>query len=162
MHFILIFICCININCSPPSEQDIKVLAKYQIWCLLWWHLNSVTSAEMMEFHENILWKKSNELKLMKYPWHFAMHFPCETICQKFLYYRSSNSVWRNFQTPSHSNENLYPSFLTWTVGYILLGCAAACRESFHVFTFITCFMTQPAGQCTYCQSKARYSWNIF
>ena len=43
-----------------------------------------------------------------------------------------------------------------------LLGCAAACRESFRVFTFITCFMTQPAGRCTYCQSKARYSWNIF
>ena len=43
-----------------------------------------------------------------------------------------------------------------------VLGCAAACRESFRVFTFITCFMTQPAGRCTYCQSKARYSWNIF
>ena len=22
--------------------------------------------------------------------------------------------------------------------------------------------MIQPAGQCTYCQNKARYSWNIF
>ena len=22
--------------------------------------------------------------------------------------------------------------------------------------------MTQPAGRCTYCQSKAQYSWNIF
>ena len=43
-----------------------------------------------------------------------------------------------------------------------LLSCASACRESFRVFTFITCFMTQPAGRCTYCQSKARYSCNIF
>ena len=30
------------------------------------------------------------------------------------------------------------------------------------MYTFITCFMIQPAGRCTYCQSKARYSWNIF
>ena len=34
--------------------------------------------------------------------------------------------------------------------------------ESFGVFTFRTCFMTQPVGRATYCQSKARYSWNIF
>ena len=45
---------------------------------------------------------------------------------------------------------------------FVQLGCAAACRESFRVLTFITCFMTQPAGRCTYCQSNARYSWNIF
>ena len=30
------------------------------------------------------------------------------------------------------------------------------------MFTFRTCIMNQPAGQATYCQSKARYSWNIF
>ena len=28
--------------------------------------------------------------------------------------------------------------------------------------TFRTCFMNQPAGQYSYCQSKARYSWSIF
>ena len=38
----------------------------------------------------------------------------------------------------------------------------AGCRESFGVFTFRTCFMSQPAGRYTYCQSKARFSWNIF
>ena len=30
------------------------------------------------------------------------------------------------------------------------------------MFTFRTCFMTQPAGRYTYCRSKARNSWNIF
>ena len=44
----------------------------------------------------------------------------------------------------------------------ILLGVTAAYRESFHVFTFRICFMTQPASRYTYCQSKARYSWSIF
>ena len=39
-----------------------------------------------------------------------------------------------------------------------LLGCAAACRESFCVLTFRTCLMPQPVGRYTYCQSKARYS----
>ena len=43
-----------------------------------------------------------------------------------------------------------------------VLGCAAACRESFRVFPFITCFMIQPTSRCTYCQSKAQYLWNIF
>ena len=43
-----------------------------------------------------------------------------------------------------------------------LLGVPAGYRESFRVFTFQTCFMTQPAGQAAYCQSKARYSWRIF
>ena len=43
-----------------------------------------------------------------------------------------------------------------------LLGCAAACRESFRVFSYRTCFMTQPASRYTYCQSKARYSCCIF
>ena len=38
-----------------------------------------------------------------------------------------------------------------------VLGCASACRESFRVFTFRSCNMTQPAGRYTYCQSKARY-----
>ena len=33
--------------------------------------------------------------------------------------------------------------------GRKVLGCATACRESFRVFTFITCFVTQPAGLCT-------------
>ena len=43
-----------------------------------------------------------------------------------------------------------------------LLGCASACRESFRVFTFRTCFINQPAGPYAYCQGKARYSWSIF
>ena len=46
------------------------------------------------------------------------------------------------------------------------LGCLhrdpSACRERFCVFTFRTCFMTQPVGRAAYCQSKARYCWNIF
>ena len=29
---------------------------------------------------------------------------------------------------------------------YLLLGCASACRESFRVFTFRSCNMTQPAS----------------
>ena len=41
-----------------------------------------------------------------------------------------------------------------------LLGCAAACREIFCVFTLITCFMTQPAGQCTY-WLKAEYEYGL-
>ena len=44
---------------------------------------------------------------------------------------------------------------------YIILGVQAACRESFRVFTFRTCFTVQPAGRATYCQGKARYSWII-
>ena len=43
-----------------------------------------------------------------------------------------------------------------------VLGCASACRESFRVFTFRTCFINQPAGPYAYCQGKARYSWSIF
>ena len=49
-----------------------------------------------------------------------------------------------------------YPSCQLLDPSTHLLGCAAACRESFRVFTFITCFMTQPAGQCTY-WLKAEY-----
>ena len=35
-------------------------------------------------------------------------------------------------------------------------------RESFGVFTFRTCFITQPAGRARTCQGKARNSWSIF
>ena len=44
----------------------------------------------------------------------------------------------------------------------MLLGVPAACRESFHVFTFRTCIMIQPAGRQTNCQSKARSSLEAF
>ena len=39
----------------------------------------------------------------------------------------------------------------------LLLGVPAGYRESFRG----TCFITQPVGRATYCQSKACYSWNI-
>ena len=54
-------------------------------------------------------------------------------------------------------------SFLDVVVCPFVLGGPAGYWESFRVFTlFRTCFMTQPVGRATYCQSKARYSWNIF
>ena len=53
----------------------------------------------------------------------------------------------------------LLPHFLMYLT---ILGVSAACRESFCVFTFRTCFITQPAVRYTYCQRKARYSWSIF
>ena len=43
-----------------------------------------------------------------------------------------------------------------------ILGVSAACRESFRVFTFRSCFITPPASHATYCQGKARNSWIIF
>jgi len=52
-------------------------------------------------------------------------------------------------------------SLVLWTVWFLHCD-PAGCRESFCVFTFTTCFMTQPAGRYTYCRSKARNSWNIF
>ena len=46
--------------------------------------------------------------------------------------------------------------------GIYLLSGPAGYRESFGVFIFGICFITQPVGRFTYCHSKARYSWNIF
>ena len=45
--------------------------------------------------------------------------------------------------------------FLLWNLNLFLpelSGGPFACRESFHVFTFRTCFTTQPASCTTYCQ----------
>ena len=44
----------------------------------------------------------------------------------------------------------------------MLLGVPAACRENFRVFTFRICFMKQPAGRYTYCQSKAIATHGVF
>ena len=52
-------------------------------------------------------------------------------------------------------------SYAFWLIEFILGG-SYACRESFHMFTFRAFFMTQPACPYSFCQSKARYSLNIF
>ena len=54
--------------------------------------------------------------------------------------------------------DDLFPRCVGISKGGIhyLLGGPAGYRESFRVFTFRTCFMTQPVGRATYCQSKAK------
>ena len=54
----------------------------------------------------------------------------------------------------------IFPISSEWRMYWValrLLGRVFVCT-----YTFMTCFMIQPASRCTYCQSKARYSWNIF
>ena len=73
---------------------------------------------------------------------------------QKRRFYRGM-TVWHFVGSVPRTMSRIFLSFME------LLGVPAACRESFRAFTFERCLMTQPAGQYTYCQSKAPYSWSV-
>ena len=106
---------------------------------------NGIYFPQVEKGRENLLVRGFWIVEYRQFEFKFHHRFICEA------------SMWRT----SKQIFFLFGSHFMGCIGYIL-GCASACRESFRVFTFRSCNMTQPAGRYTYCRSKARYLSSIF
>ena len=106
---------------------------------------NGIYFPQVEKGRENLLVRGFWIVEYRQFEFKFHHRFICEA------------SMWRT----SKQIFFLFGSHFMGCIGCIL-GCASPCRESFRVFTFRSCKMTQQASQYTYCQSKVRYLSNIF